>query len=141
MAVPAEVTSRQRRALDALLLGTTLEAAAASAGVSARTLRRWRAEPPFAARLRDAQDQAFEFARNGVRAAALDAVEALREVVRDRAGAASARVSAAKCILDVALRSREVDELVARVDAMEQLTRDREEARAHEGIASQDRAT
>ena len=128
MAAPAEVTSRQRRALDALLVGATLDAAAASARVSSRTLRRWRAESPFATLLRDAQDEAFEFARSGVRAATLDAVEALREVVRDHAGAASARVSAAKCILEVALRSRESDELVARVDAMEQFVRDREEA-------------
>ncbi len=42
-----------------------MEAAAASAGVSSRTLRRWRAEPPFATLLRDAQDEAFEFARSG----------------------------------------------------------------------------
>ncbi len=116
-----EITRRQGRALDALVAGATLCAAAASAGVTERTLRRWRRDQRFAGALRKAQDQAFAEARRELRAASLDAVRALRSVASDSSSPAPARVSAAKCVVELALRSREVDDLAVRVEELEHL--------------------
>jgi hypothetical protein len=120
MAGSTDITQRQARAVEALVAGARLDAAAASAGVSVRTLRRWRKEPQFESALRAAQDDAFSSARSELRAAALDAVRALREVTCEGSPAA-ARVAAARCVLDLAIRSRETDDLESRIEELEHL--------------------
>lgn len=57
---PVQLKPEQQRALDALLTGATDVEAAAAAGVSDRTIRRWETEPVFAAALRAAQCTAFD---------------------------------------------------------------------------------
>ena len=52
----------------ALLAGASLEEAAEAAGVSRRTLIRWRHAPEFQARLRTISDDAFSHARDMLRA-------------------------------------------------------------------------
>jgi hypothetical protein len=46
-------------------------------------------------------------------------VAALREVLQDREAAPGARVSAAKTILEMALRAREIEELEERISELE----------------------
>jgi hypothetical protein len=99
-----DLTPKKRRALVALLSEPTLEAAAAAARVGVRTLRTWRSERAFAAALEAAAADAFEHALARVRGLASEAVETLRGVMLDPLAPASARVSAARTVLERADR-------------------------------------
>jgi hypothetical protein len=95
---------KKRRALVALLSEPTLEAAAAVARVGVRTLRTWRSEPAFAAALATAAADAFEHALARVHGLASEAVETLHRVMRDPVATASAKVAAARTVLERADR-------------------------------------
>ena len=69
-----------------------------------RTLRTWRSEPAFAAALEASAANAFEHALARVRGLASEAVETLRRVMADPLAPASARVAAARTVLERADR-------------------------------------
>jgi hypothetical protein len=98
------LSPKKRRALVALLSEPTLDAAAAAARVGVRTLRTWRSEPAFAAALETAAADAFGHALARVRGLASEAVETLHRVMRDPAAPASAKVAAARTVLERADR-------------------------------------
>jgi hypothetical protein len=120
----ATIGPRERRAVEALLAGSSQEAAAAAAGVSPRTLRRWTHLPHFAAALRAAQSQAFDEALGVLRASTLHGVRALREVASDREAPPAARVAAARALIEESRKAVEVDEVEKRLEALEVLARD-----------------
>ena len=123
------MTPRQRLAVEALALGAAPETAAAQAGVTERTIRRWRREDGFVAAIRCEQNRTFASARSEMRTAARVAVRVLREVAEDQTAPHPARVSAARCIFDQALRSYELDDLADRIERLELLDDERREER------------
>lgn len=126
MSGSADALSRkQRKAISSLIGGAPAHTAAAVAGVSPRTLRRWRSRRCFAEALKCEQDEMFASALGDVRAAAVDASKALRDVASDSMLPPSARVAAAKCLLDMAFRSRELEDLERRVVELELCVRQR----------------
>jgi len=52
-------------------------------------------------------------------AASLDAVQVLRDIATDEAAPAGVRVTAARCVMELVIRSREIDELEGRIDFLE----------------------
>ena len=116
---------REARAIAALISQPTATAAAAAAGVGDRTLRRWMARPDFSRRLRTAQNEVLDQAFGTLRVATVEAVAALREIVGDQAGAKSARVAAARVVLDGARRAFQMEELEQRLQALERVVRER----------------
>ncbi len=112
------------RAVLAVLSHPTLPEAAKAVGVATRTLLRWMQRPDFQEALRTARREALRHALGQLQTAMGEAVETLREVMRDPEAAPGARVSAARTVLESALRAVEVDELDARLAALEaELTR------------------
>lgn len=114
------LTAKQLRAIECLLRESTTQAAAEAAGVGKTTIFRWLNEPEFAAAYRQARDQMYEGALNGLQAASADAVRALRDVVNDKTAMASARVSAAAKVLDLSLKVREQFEIEERLRLLEE---------------------
>jgi hypothetical protein len=108
------------RALAALLSQPTIVQAATTAGVSESTLLRWLAEPSFKARYRDARRQVVEHAVSSLQQATGQAVETLVEITGNIASPPAARVSAAKTILDFAVKGVELVDLAERVEQLEQ---------------------
>jgi DNA-binding MurR/RpiR family transcriptional regulator len=112
---------RQRledRALAALLSEATIAQAAAKANVSESTLLRWLAEPSFKARYRDARRQVVELAVTGLQQATSEAVATLsRNLI---CGIPASEISAAKAVLDFAVKGVELVDLAERVEALEQ---------------------
>lgn len=116
--VPSEdapVASRelqQDRAILALLEEPTIRAAVPRAGVAESTLYLWLAEPAFAARLKAARRTREQQAMARLSGAAATAVETLLDVMGPTAASkqgASARVSAAKAVLEFLQRDRDAD--------------------------------
>lgn len=116
----AGLSERRRRAIEALLTARTVTAAAAQCGVGERTLRRWLADEAFRAAYREVGRQRLSDTVNRLRAAADEAVEALRTALAD--DRTSNRIRAATVLLETAVKL-EVDDLAVRVQALEALQR------------------
>lgn len=115
----AALTAKQQRAIDALLREPTTQAAAEAAGVSKATIFRWLADEAFSAAYQTARGQLLESTLTALQSASIDAVNVLREVMTDASLNAFARVSAAKAVLEMGFKAREVLEVEARLSALE----------------------
>jgi hypothetical protein len=103
--------------LAALASGATAAEAAATAGVSERTVRRRLSAPDFAARLEQARAEILDVALVRLSARALAAVDVLAALTGPDVGPAT-RLGAAKAILDLGMRLRNELEMTARLDAI-----------------------
>lgn len=113
------LTAKQRRALDALLSGLTKAQAAAAAGVTVRTLARWRADDAFDDALRDATHAATRDA--AVRLAGMmdKSLTVIGGMLDDDDTTASVRLRAALATIDAHLRLLEVTDVLERLEALE----------------------
>jgi phage terminase small subunit len=114
-----KLTARQVKAIEALLTEPNATAAATVAGVSKPTIFRWLANADFVAAYRDARMRLLESALAKLQATADDAVETLKTVMNSASAPAPARVSAARCVLEMALKSRDTLEVEERLKALE----------------------
>jgi hypothetical protein len=110
------LTRRQAQSVTALLTSRTVEEAAESAGVGARTLERWLADDVFAAQYRSAARDASQQAVSALLAAQLGAVAVLRAALVG--GTAASRIRAARCLLELGVKVAERD-LDERLDTLE----------------------
>jgi len=117
MAGNVTLSPAQRRCVVALLTAGGAGQAAATAGVSVRTVRRWLADPAFTTAVRDAGRSSAREAMSGLLASQRLAVEVLRGLLDDQSP--STRLRAAACLLDHGARALEVD-VDERLDCVEQ---------------------
>jgi hypothetical protein len=116
-----KLPGKQAAALAALLAHPTVRDAARAANVAEGTLWRYLADPAFAAHYQEARRQATEHLIARLTADSTKAARVLLEVAEDTNAPASARVSAARTIIEQALRGAELRDLVTRIDALEAL--------------------
>jgi hypothetical protein len=103
-----------------LLLHATLSEAAAALAVDESTLRRWlREDTAFQTAYREARRAVVQQAIVQVQCATGEAVETLRSVMQDAEAPASARVSAAKAMLETAVKGIEIEDLEVRIATLE----------------------
>ena len=114
------LSRRAEQAISALLTTASIGDAAQQAGIGERTLYRWlREDAPFQAAYRRAKRQVVEQAMTQIQQATGIAVETLLAVMQDPETPASARVSAAKAVLEQALKTVEIEDLESRLTALE----------------------
>ena len=116
-----ELTPKQEKALAALLSEPTATAAAETANIALSTLMRWLNEPSFAAAYKMARERILETTLTALQSASGQAVITLRDVLTDATARAGEKVSAAKAIIEFALKAREVLEVEERLKALESL--------------------
>lgn len=110
---------RELKAISALLEEPTIERAAESAGISARTLRRYLTRPSFRAAYEEARRAALGGALSRLQEAAGVAVRVLMEIVADDDARHADRIRASVSILDHAIRGRELLGLEERIKTLE----------------------
>ena len=115
----AELTPRQLKAIQALLTENSMELAAKACGVSTATLGRWKREFYFSTAFKSARADLFETAMTKLQGATGEAVDVLLGVMRDELSRPGERASAARTILEFAVRSKEMIELEGRLTALE----------------------
>jgi hypothetical protein len=103
----------------ALACGATAENAARTASVSLRTVYRRLADPAFRTRLQGARADMVQRATGMLTAAALEAVKTLLGLQHASVPAA-VRLGAARAVLEIGAKLREVADLEARLAALEQ---------------------
>src|SRR5262245_59701502 len=96
----SNLTAAQEKLVAALLETPTIASAAAAAGVSSRQAFRWLKEPAFGVALREARREALCQATGRLQATAGIAVAVLLHVAMSKTASPSARVTAAKALLD-----------------------------------------
>jgi hypothetical protein len=111
--------SRVDRAILALLEHSTIEKAAAAAGVSSVTLWRWMQQEEFQALLHSARRQAYSQCIGRLQQASSAAVGTLLRVMTDQATPAASRVRAADSVLDHAAKAIELEDFAARLSDLE----------------------
>ncbi len=117
---PAALSPKQRRAVEALLATGEAAAAAREAGVARDTLYRWLKQPAFLAEVRKAEAAALdELSRLLVRLGRT-AAATLAKAMSDPAAPYPTRVRAADAALSRLLQLRELAQLEARVQALEE---------------------
>lgn len=119
---PDELTAKQRRAIAALLSGATKTQAASAAGVTARTLARWRDDDAFSAELKRITRQATDDAAVRLSGMVDKSLTVIGSLLDDANAADSVRLRAALATLDAHLRLLEVIDFDERLAALEAMT-------------------
>jgi hypothetical protein len=110
---------KKENAIVALLSQRNVDEAARAAAVPARTLYRWLKEPEFHAAYREARRDAFGQAAARLQQMSSAAVSTLGKIMVDSNAPAASRVRAAHSVLEQAAKAIEMDDLEARLAALE----------------------
>ena len=110
---------KQARAIAALLQAETIREAAKEAGLAEATLHRYLKDDVFKAAYREAKREVVEHAICQLQRSAGKAVKALSAIIDEQEAPASARVSAAKTILEMAMKAVEIQDLEKRITELE----------------------
>ncbi len=116
---PAELTPKQRKAIETLLATGEVAAAAREAGVSRDTLHRWLKQPGFAQAVRDAEAKALDDLSRLLVRLGRTAAATLAKAMGDAATPPATRVRAADAVLGRLLQLRELATLETRVAELE----------------------
>jgi hypothetical protein len=113
------LSPRQRRAIRALLVEKDITAAAVAAKVGRRSITRWLSDPEFLAALRQAEDQSLDEAARLLLAESGPAVASLAAIHKNALNSPASRATAARAILENALRWGELRSLSERLSELE----------------------
>ena len=109
------MTPRKEKALRALLVSRTRAEAAATAGIGVSSLREYMKDPEFMDRYKQAFGDMVRDATRQAQQTLNPALSTLREIMEDRDEQASARITAARSVLEYSLK------LCEQTDILEQL--------------------
>ena len=119
MQAAGKLTRKQETFIGALLTAPRLTDAVQQVGISEVTAWRWLKQEAVQTAYREARRAVVQHAITQVQHATGEAVETLRSVMQDADAPASARVSAAKAILETAVKAVELEDLEARIAVLE----------------------
>jgi hypothetical protein len=116
----AKLGRKMEDAIAALLSQRSIDDAARVAGIGARTLLRWLKLPEFDAAYREARRKAFSQSIARLQQGSAAAATTLLKVMLDASTPQSTRVRAAESVLNHAAKAIEIEDIEARVAALEQ---------------------
>lgn len=118
---------KQGLAIAALLEAPTIREAAQAADVGESTIFHWLQDPDFQEAFQKAKQQTVRQAIARLQQVTGEAVDVLRKVMTDSGNPAGSRVTAARIILDTALKAVEIEDLEGRLAKIEReiLNRDK----------------
>lgn len=112
-------SKKQEQALLALVTSNTIREAAAQVKINEVTIYRWLKQEDFQRAHRELRREAIRLAISKLQRVTCEAIEVLAEVMRGKENLASARVSAAKTILESAFKASEMDDMLERIEDLE----------------------
>ena len=114
-----ELTYRQQRTIQALVLTNTIVAAARKVKVSERSIYKWMKQDHFRTVLQEARENALGHTSTRLQQISACAVDTLVGVMKDEKASAASRVSAARSSLDMVYRGRALDDIIERLHTVE----------------------
>jgi hypothetical protein len=115
----ANLTIKQKKALETLLQTGSVTAAAAMAEVSRETLYRWMEKDSFQAAIAAAESEALKSLSRSLLSLGEMATQTLETVMSDKTAPAGVRVRSADVVLGRLLQLRELNELEERISKLE----------------------
>lgn len=115
---------RSEQVIAAILGAPNLRAAAASLGCTPRTVQRWMKHEGFRKQYERAKAELLEGAINALRTSGWEGASTLRAIALDKGAPAAARVSAGRGLLELLLKGIETEEILKRVEALEEAVRE-----------------
>lgn len=112
------ITTKQQKAITALLSERTAGAAAKSAGIAERTLYTWLNEPNFKAALRSAEKNLLDDVTRRLSAGQVLALDTLTKLIQS-ARHESTKLRAAVSWLELSLKFRDMQDIEDRLTALE----------------------
>jgi hypothetical protein len=125
--IGGKFSNKKSQAIAALLEKPTIKEAAETVGIAEATIFRWLQDPDFQKTYREAKRKLVDSAITRLQKITGEAVEALRAVMNDSESPASARVGAARVVLEMAVKAVELEDLGARLEALEEIVAKREQ--------------
>ena len=119
-----KLTRKEEQAIAALIAEPTLEKAASRAGVSASTIYRWLQKEEFQKAYQTQRREVVNHAVTQLQRATTVAVYTLVAVMRDEGAPASARVSAARAVLEMAVEGIKRDDTERRIAELERILKE-----------------
>lgn len=111
----------KEKAMAALLSSDTRTEAAAKAGIADRTLRGYLADESFSAEYKQRKRQLVNDATKQIQESYQSAISALRDIVGRKESSESARISAARALLEYGLKFAEVSDIMERLESLERM--------------------
>jgi DNA-binding MurR/RpiR family transcriptional regulator len=115
----AKLPRKKQQTIAALIEHPTIKKAAEAAGIGEATLFRWMQDKAFQRAYRQAKRQVVQQAITKLQRSSGEAVEVLRKIMNDSTKPPGPRVTAARTILDMAVRVVELEDLESRVEEIE----------------------
>lgn len=112
---------RFMRAITRLLDSGSWKEAAKAAGVAESTLWRWKQTEEFKSAYREAKGRIIEEAVARLQKGSTGAVETLQTIMSDEGKTSTARVTAARTVLDFCFKAHEMENLIGRIEKLEHL--------------------
>ncbi len=117
----AKLPRKRQQAIAALIEAPTIREAAGIVGIGEATLFRWLQDSGFQEVYRETKQRIVSHAVTQLQRASGNAVKVLTDVMNDEDKPASSRVTAAKTVLDMAVKAVEIENLEARITDLERL--------------------
>ncbi len=115
-----EVSSKQAKFVDALLVGSTVLVAGKTAGISPRTAARWKKDRVLQALVAQRRQEQFNETLDAFRAGLPAAMALVLETIKDKETPRSIRLRAAQIWIEHALQLHKVEELEDRLSELEE---------------------
>ena len=121
--IPSRLTPIQERAIVALLSHASTRSAAKAVGVDETTLWRWLQDQDFHAAYMNVRRESVKLSIARLQQSSTEAVNTLRTIAKDKTAPASARVMAARSIIEYSMKAVEIEDLASRVVELESVMR------------------
>jgi len=116
-----KLTRNMEKAVAALISQPTIASAAESIGIGEVTLHRWLKLDHFLTAYRKARHQVVSQAIGKLQTNLSGAIDVLMAIAENEEAPASARVTAARAIIDQSLKAVEVENIEERIERLEQI--------------------
>lgn len=127
MAGHGEKLSRKKeQAIAALLAKPSIPEAAKLVGIGERTLWRWLKDESFKSAYSAARAEIVTLVVAEIQNGLTDAIKTLKEIIKNKKAPASARVSAAKAMIDIGMKAVFDEDLKQRIEAIEEILKNNE---------------
>ena len=117
--IPSRLTPVQERAIVALLSHANTRTAAKAVGVDEATLWRWLQDEDFHAAYMTIRRESVSLSIARLQQSTMEAVNTLKAITKDKKAPASARVMAARSIIEYSFKAVQIEDLAARVAEIE----------------------
>lgn len=114
-----KLNRKKEQAIAALITQPTITAAAEQVTVAPGTMLRWLQQKEFHGAYMAARREVVNQATARLQRVSGEAVDALADVMNNKRSPASARVSAARAVLELAIKAVELEDLEKRITALE----------------------